>query len=110
MSFHSSGAAFCVALDGEPSPTAASSRLLIFSCAGAVYSRRPGCRAVLSAWERTFSAGAGFMPLCGRVYQLLDASSHVGKLVGLQPVQLVYGRLGGTQVLEWSGIDWVVDS
>ena len=66
-SFHSLGAAFCVALDDEPSPTAASSRLLVFSCMGAIYSRRPGRRAMLSALGRTFGAGAGFMPLYGRV-------------------------------------------
>ena len=54
--------------------------------------------------------GAGFVPLCSRVAQLLDASSHVGELVGPQPVQLVYGRLSGTQVLEWRGVDWAVCS
>ena len=58
----------------------------------------------------TFSAGAGFMPFYGRVDQLLDASSHVGELVGPQPVQLGYGRLSGTQVLEWCGVDWAVCS
>ena len=108
MSFHRSGAAFCVALNGVPSPTPASSRLLIFSCTGAACSRRPGCRGVLSAWGRTFGAGAGFMPFCGRVDQLLDASIHVGELISPQPVQLVYGRLSGTQVLERRGLDWAV--
>ena len=54
--------------------------------------------------------GAGFMPFCGHVDQLLDASSHVGELISPQPVQLVYGRLSGTQVLEWRGIDWAVCS
>ena len=80
------------------------------SRAGFTRSRRPGCRAVLSAWGETFSAGAGFMPFCGRVDQLLDASSHVGELISPQPVQLVYGRLSGTQVLERRGVDWAVCS
>ena len=110
MVFNRSRAAFRVALDGDTSPAAASSRLLVFPCAGAARGRRPGCRGVLSAWGRTFSAGAGFMPLCGRVDQLLDASSHVGELISPQPVQLVYGRLSGTQVLEWRGVDWAVCS
>ena len=37
------------------------------------------------------SAGAGFIPFCNRVDQLLDASSHVGELISPQPVQLFYG-------------------
>ena len=80
---HGSGAAFCITLNGEASPTAASSRLLVFSLAGATYSRHPGCRAMLSAWGRALSTGAGFVLLCIRVDQLLDASSHAVKLVAL---------------------------
>ena len=54
--------------------------------------------------------GVGFVPLCSCIDQLLDAPGHVGEVFGLQAVQLVYGRLGGTQVLERSGIDRAVDS
>ena len=107
-SLHGSGAAFCVTLDGDSSPAAASSRLVVFPCAGTARSRRPGCRGVLSAWGRTLSAGAGFMPFCGRVDQLLDAPRHVGELISPQPVQLFCGRLSGSQILERCGVDRAV--
>ena len=48
------------------------------------------------------------MPFYGRVDQLLDVPSHVGELISPQPVQLFCGRLSGTQVLEWRGVDWAV--
>ena len=86
LALHRSGAAFCVALNDDSSPAAASSRLLVFPRAGTTRSRRPGCRGVFSAWGRTLSASAGFMPLCGRVDQLLDSSCHVRELVGSQPI------------------------
>ena len=94
--FYSLRTAFCVTLNGDSSPAAAGSRLLFFPCTGVARSRRSGRRAVLSAWGRTFSTDTGFMPLCGRVDKLLDASGHVGELVGPQSIQLVCGRLGGT--------------
>ena len=65
---------------------------------------------MISARGRASRAGVGFVPPCGRVNQLLDAPGHVGEFFGLQAVQLVHGRLGGTQVLERSGIDRAVDS
>ena len=55
-------------------------------------------------------AGVCFVPLRGCTDQLLDAPDHLGEVFGLQAVQLVYGRLGGTQVLERSGIDRAVNS
>ena len=84
-SFHTSRAAFCVALDGDSCPAAASSRLLLLSHTGATRSRRTRRRAVLSA-RGASSSDIGFMPLYGRVDQLLDASGHVGELVGPQSV------------------------
>ena len=45
---------------------------------------------MLSAWGMALSTDAGFVPLRGRVDQLLDASGHVGELVGPYSVQLVY--------------------
>ena len=65
---------------------------------------------MISARGRAFRAGVGFVSLRGCVNQLLDAPGHVGKVFGLQAVQLVHGRLGGTQVLERSGIDRAVGS
>ena len=81
-----SRAAFRVALDGDTSPAAASSRLLVFLLAGAARSRRAGRRGVLSARGMTISAGTGFMPFYSRVDQLLDPPCHVGELVGPQPI------------------------
>ena len=108
MVLYCSRAAFRVALDGDPSPATASSRLLVFPRAGTARSRRPGCRGVLSAWGRTLSAGAGFMPFCGRIDQLLDAPCHVGELISPQPIQLLCGRLSGSQILERCGVDGAV--
>ena len=82
---YSSRADIRVALDRDASSTAAGSQLLVFLLARAARSRRPGGRGVLSAWGRTLGAGAGFMPLCGRVDQLLDAPCHVGELISPQP-------------------------
>ena len=65
---------------------------------------------MFSARGRAFRAGVSFVSLRGCVNQLLDAPGHVGEVFGLQAIQLVYGRLGGTQVLERSGIDRAVDS
>ena len=76
LPLHGLGAAFCVALDGEARPTAASSQLLVFSLAGTAGSRHPGGRVVLSAQGRTLGTGASFLPFCDRVDELLDASHH----------------------------------
>ena len=65
---------------------------------------------MLSVRGRASRTGVGFVPLCGCIDQLLDAPGHVGEVFGLQAVQLVHGRLGSAQVLEWSGVDWAVDS
>ena len=91
-----SRAALYVTLDGDSSPAGGGSRLLFFPCAGVARSQRSGHRIVLSVWGRTFGADTGFMPLCGHVDKLLDASGHVGELISPQPVQLIYGRLSGT--------------
>src|SRR4051794_8539132 len=107
---HGSRAAFCVSLDGDPGSASAGSRLFLVSRAGFTRSRRLGHRAMLSARGRAFRAGIGIVLLCGCIDQLLDASDHVGELFGPQSIQLVYGRLGGAQVLEWGGIEWAVDS
>ena len=64
---------------------------------------------MISARGRAFRAGVSFVSLHGCVNHLLDAPGHVGEVFGLQAVQLLYGRLGGTQVLERSGIDRAVD-
>ena len=86
------GAAVLVALDGDASPTAASSRLLVSSIAGAT-SRRPGCRALVSArrWVvilpiGRFSAAPGLLLLSSRVEELLDSLRHVATLVALKLV------------------------
>ena len=84
--FNRSRAAFRVALDGDASPAAAGSRLLVFLLAGAARSRRAGRRGVLPARGMTIGAGAGFVPFCSRVDQLLDLSCHVGELIGSQPI------------------------
>ena len=58
---------------------------------------------MLSVRGRALSAGAGFMPFCGCIDQLLDTSCHVGELISPQPVQLFCCRLSGSQILErWS--------
>ena len=79
---YSSRAAIRVALDGDASPAAAGSRLLVFLLAGAARSRRAGRRGVLSARGMTIGAGTGFMPFCSRVDQLLDPSCHVREVIG----------------------------
>ena len=96
-------AAIRVALDSDASPAAAGSRLLVFLLARAARSRRAGRRGVLPARRLTISSGAGFVPFCSRVDQLLDPSCHVGELVGSQPIELLYGRLSGSQILERGG-------
>ena len=63
---------------------------------------------MLSALGRTLSAGAGFVPFCSRVDQLLDPPCHVGELIGSQPIQLFSGRLCGSQILERGGVDGAV--
>ena len=65
---------------------------------------------MISARGRAFRACVDFVPLRGCIDQLLDAPGHVGEFFGPQSIWLVYGRLGGAQVLEWSGVDWAVDS
>ena len=91
-SFHCSRAAVLVALDGDASPAAAGSRLLVSSTADAI-SRRPGCRALISARRRIivlpvgrFSAATGLLLLSSRVKELLDALRHVATLVALELV------------------------
>ena len=108
MALHRSRAAFRVALDGDTSPAAASSRLLVFPLAGAARSRRAGRRGVLPARGMTISTGAGFVPFRSRVDQLLDPSCHVGELIGSQPIELFCGRLGGSQILERGGVDGAI--
>ena len=103
-----SRAAFRVALDGDASPAAASSRLLVFLLAGAARSRRAGHRGVLPARGMAISTGAGFVPFCSRVDQLLDSSCHVGELIGSQPIELFCGRLSGSQILERGGVDGAI--
>ena len=90
--FHCSWAAVLVALDGDASPAAAGSRLLVSSIAEAA-SRRPRCRAFLSPGRRIvvlpvgrFNAAAGFLLLDSSVKELLDALRHVATLVALELV------------------------
>ena len=90
--FHCSRAAILVALYGNASPAAAGSQLLVSSIADAT-SRRPRCRALLSAGRRVvifpvgrFSAAAGLLLLGSRVKELLDALRHVATLVSLELV------------------------
>ena len=108
LALHRSRAAFRVALDGDTSPAAASSRLLVFPPVGAARSRRSGRRDVLPARGMTISVGASFVPFCGRVDQLLDPPCHVGELIGSQPIELFCGRLSGSQILEWGGVDGAI--
>ena len=89
---HSSGAAVCVMLDGEVSPTVAGNRLIASSTTDA-NSRRPGCCTMILAKGRffvppdgRFGTAAGFMLLGGRVKELLDALRHVATLVALELV------------------------
>ena len=89
---HCSRAAVLVALDGDVSPAAAGSRLLVSSIAEAA-SRRPRCRAFLSPGRRIvvlpvgrFNAAASFLLLGSRVKELLDALRHVATLVALELV------------------------
>ena len=89
---YSSRAAIRVALDGNASPAAAGSRLLVSSIADAT-SRRPGCRALISARWRvvispvgSFSAAPGILLLSSHVEELLDSLCHVATLVALKRV------------------------
>ena len=91
-SFHCSWAAVLVALDGDVSPAAAGSRLLVSSIADAT-SRRPGCRALVSVRRRVivspvgrFSPAPGILLLSSRVEELLDSLRHVATLVALELV------------------------
>ena len=88
-----SRAALRVALDGDASLAAAGSRLLVFLLARAACSRRAGHRGVLPARGMTISTGAGFVPFCSRVEQLLDPSRHVEELIGSQPIELLSEEL-----------------
>ena len=63
---------------------------------------------MFSAWGRTLSAGAGFMPFCGRIDQLLDAPCHVGELISPQPIQLFCCRLSSSQIFERCGVNGAV--
>ena len=90
-----------VALDSEARAATASSQLFVSSVTGVVCCRRPGGRALLSARGRILSVcarlrhgTAGFLLLCGRVNELLNALGHAVALVALQVVQLVCCRLG----------------
>ena len=92
MLLYSSRVAIRVALDGDASPAAAGSRLLVSSVADAT-SRRPGCRALISARKRIvispvgrFSAAAGLLLLSDRVEELLDVLHHVATLIALELV------------------------
>ena len=76
--FNRSRAAFRVALDGNASPAAAGSRLLVFLLARAARSRLAGRCGVLPARGMAISSGAGFVPFGCRVDQLLDSYCHVG--------------------------------
>ena len=64
---YSSRAAIRVALDGNASPAAAGSRLLVFLLARAARSRRAGRHGVLPARGLTISSGAGFVLFRSRV-------------------------------------------
>src|SRR3954468_15591800 len=79
-------AAVLVALDGDMSPTAVGSRLLVFPPADAA-SRRPRCRALVSAgWQIIFlplwffGAAAGRVLRAGRVEESLDSLRHQSAL------------------------------
>ena len=63
---------------------------------------------MLSARGMTISTGAGFVPFCSRVDQLLDPSCHVGELIGSQPIELFCSRLSGSQILERGGVDGAI--
>ena len=108
MALHRSRAAFRVALDGDTSPAAAGSRLLVFLLARTARSRRAGRRSVLPARGLAISSGASFVPFCSRVEQLLDPSRHVGELIGSQPIEHFCGRLSGSQILERGGVDGAI--
>ena len=84
-SFHTTRVAFGIALDGDSGPAPASSRLLLLSRMGSTCSQRTRRSAMLSA-RGASSSDVGFIPGCGRIDQLLDASGHVGELVGPQSV------------------------
>src|SRR3954466_8114254 len=103
-------AAVLVALDGDMSPTAACSRLLVFSSADAA-SRRPRCCAFISAgWQfiflllRSFGAAAGRVLRAGRVEESLDSLRHQSALFAFKVFQLVCRRLGGSNVFYGRGV------
>ena len=93
-----------VALDGDASPAAAGSRLLVSSSTDAT-SQRPGCRALISAWRRivippvgSLSTVAGLVLLSSRVEESLDALRHLATLFALKLVQLFCCHLGSSYV------------
>src|SRR4051812_29309375 len=95
-------AAILVALDGDMSPTAACSRLLVFPSMDAA-SRRPRCRALISAgWQiiflllRSFGAAAGRVLRAGRIEESLDSLRHQSALFAFKVFQLVCRRLGAS--------------
>src|SRR4051812_40053215 len=103
-------AAVLVALDGDMSPTAACSRLLVFSSANAA-SRRPRCCALISAgWQviflllRSFGVATGRVLRAGRVEEPLDSLRHQSALFAFKVVQLVCRRLGGSNVFYGRGV------
>ena len=88
-SFHCSRAAVLVALNGGASLAAAGSRLLVSSSADAT-SRRPRCRALLSAGRRIvilpvgcLSAATSLVLLSTRDEEPLDALRHLSTFFAL---------------------------
>src|SRR3954470_18581402 len=106
--------AVLVALDGDMSPTAACSRLLVFPSADAA-SRRPRCRALISAgWQIIFllrcpfGAAAGRILRAARVEESLDSLRHQSALFAFEVFQFVCRRLGGSDVLGGRGVHGAV--
>src|SRR3954466_2888179 len=103
-------AAVLVALDGDMSPTAACSRLLVFPSADAA-SRRPRCRSLISAgWQIiflllwSFGAAAGCILRAGRVEESLDSLRHQSALFAFKVFQFVCRCLSGSNVLCGRGV------
>ena len=110
LPFHRSRAAVLVALDGDVSPTVADSRLLVLLPTGPA-SRCSGRRTLVSArrWVVVFvlqhlGAAAGVILRGSRVEELLNSLRHHAALFALEVVELVYRRLGGTDILCRRGI------
>ena len=89
---HSSWAPVLVVFDCDVSLAAAGSRLLVSSSAD-VTSRRPRCRALISAGRRIvvllagrLSAATGLVLLICRIEEPLDALRHLAMLFGLKLV------------------------